>query len=144
MVIIIWLMTGSTQLTKNVVDASNIIAKITHLEATLSILLHLGRVPLSETCYQINTSREMINRIRVSQVMYTRCSGNCADECKGHLYRHPSEPSTEQVTASLVEVRVELPYYSFHRRAVILYHVYPPLGHLTLYVPSMRARQTPL
>jgi hypothetical protein len=113
---------------QNVVDALNIIAEITHLEATLSIQLHLGRVPFSETCYQIRTSGEMIDRIQVSRVMYTRCSGDRADECRGHLYRRTPEPSTKLVAASLVEVHVELPHYSFHHRAVILYHVYPPLG----------------
>jgi hypothetical protein len=47
---------------------------------------------------------------------------------KGHLYRCPPELGTERVATSLVEARVELPQNGLHRRAVILYHVSPPLG----------------
>jgi hypothetical protein len=34
----------------------------------------------------------------------------------------------ERVTASLVDVHVELPNYLLHCRAVILYHIHPTLG----------------
>jgi hypothetical protein len=60
--------------------------------------------------------------------MYTRCSDDLTDKHRDHLYRYPSEPSTEQVATSLVDVLVELPHYGLHRKAVILYHVNPPLG----------------
>jgi hypothetical protein len=70
----------------------------------------------------------MIDWIRVSQVTNTRCSGDRTDECRGHLYIRSLEPCKERVAASLVEFCVKLPHYGLHRKAVILYHVCPPLG----------------
>jgi hypothetical protein len=92
---------------QDVVESPNIVAEITHLKATRLVQLHLTRAPFSETCYQISMSREIIGWIRVSRVTYTRYYGDHTDEHRGHLYR------------------VELPYYSLHRRVVILYHVGP-------------------
>jgi hypothetical protein len=70
----------------------------------------------------------MIDRVRVDWVTYTRCSDDLTNKHRGHIYLCPSEPCTECVIVFLVEVRIKLPHYSFHHRAVILYHVGPPLG----------------
>jgi hypothetical protein len=70
----------------------------------------------------------MIDWIRVSGIIYTRCSDDRIDERRGHHYCCPPKPCTERVAESLVEVRVELSHYGFHCRAVILYHVSPPLS----------------
>ena len=57
-----------------------------------------------------------------------RYYGDRVDECGGHFYLRPFEPSAERVTVSLVEVRVELLHYLLYRRAVILCHIHPTLG----------------
>jgi hypothetical protein len=46
---------------KDVVDATDVVAEVAHLEATLSLKLHLMRAPLDETCYRVRASREMID-----------------------------------------------------------------------------------
>jgi hypothetical protein len=74
---------------QDVVDATDVIAEVTHLEATLSLKIHLMRVPFGETRYQVGMSGEMIDQIWVSRVTYTRCSGDLVDECRGHLYHSP-------------------------------------------------------
>jgi hypothetical protein len=65
---------------QDVVDAPDIVAKVVHLEANLSFQLHLVRASLNETCHQVSPSKEMIDWIRVSWVMYARCSGDLANE----------------------------------------------------------------
>jgi hypothetical protein len=74
---------------EDVIDAKGVVAKVAHLEATLSLELHLIRAPLGESCYQVCVSREMIDWIRLSQVTYTRCFGDLTDERRGHLYHCP-------------------------------------------------------
>jgi hypothetical protein len=113
---------------KDAVDATDVVAEVAHLEATLSLELHLMRVPFDETCHQVSMSGKMIDQIWVSRVTYARCSGDLFDECKRHLYHCPIEPCTERVAASSVEVRVELPHNGLHCKAVILCHVSPSLG----------------
>jgi hypothetical protein len=35
----------------DVIDATDVVVEVTHLEATLSLQLHLMRVPFCETCH---------------------------------------------------------------------------------------------
>ena len=106
----------------------NIIVEVTHLEAILSIQLHLVRVSLSKARYHLSVSGEMVDWIWVGRVTYTTYSSNQADEYEGHLDPPPPNPSVEGVTTSLVEVYVELPHYLLYHWAVILNHIYLALG----------------
>jgi hypothetical protein len=46
---------------EDVVDATDVIAEVAHLEATFALELYLMRAPLSKTCYQVYASKEMID-----------------------------------------------------------------------------------
>jgi hypothetical protein len=80
---------------EDVVDATNVVAEVTHLKTTLSLYHHLVRAPLSETCHQVCTCEEVISWIRVSWVTHTGNSNDLTDECKGHIYRSPPKLGTK-------------------------------------------------
>jgi hypothetical protein len=105
-----------------VVDAPNIIAEVAQLETSLSLYLHLMKVPFHKTLNYNNTVGKTIYWPRVDRVTYRWRSCDVVDKSGSHLNNQ------KEIATPMMQVGVKLPHYLLHLRAVIFYHFCPSLG----------------
>jgi hypothetical protein len=92
----------------NAVNASNLIAKVVDLEATLSLCLHLVKASLCEALDHLCSSGNVFNQLGILHVAHLRCSSDSTDEAGGHMDLLLFGPSIEGISSPPVQVGVEL------------------------------------
>jgi hypothetical protein len=110
------------------IDASDLIAEVVDLEATLSLYLHLLRSPLYKVLNHLCSGKEVVNQLRVLWVAHLWHSSDGFDKIRGHMDLLSFDPSEEGITVSPVQVGVELSNQLLYHWTMVFHHLNPTLG----------------